>query len=187
MILAALHDEEARRQLSQLGEDADLAQRWCAADGPYGDLVRERARRAVAALGTVCPGQPVHLDEALVIAASLFDAGLFFETHELLEPHWRQARADTRRVLQGLIQIAVGYQHWVHGNVLGARALLRHGAARLRGCQVCGIDFEPFAAAVSRSSDKGQAALLSVPTFPRRPGSGLGSPKTRQPKTKAPP
>src|SRR5207249_698488 len=80
-------------------------------------------------------------------AAVLFDAGLAFEVHELLEPYWVRAHGDEREALQGLIQIAVGYQHLANGNLAGARALLDDGTTRTRGRSVAGIDCDAFARA----------------------------------------
>ena len=85
--------------------------------------MRERARRAHQAL-IHCPplrAEP-SLDETLAAAATLFDAGLHFEVHELLEPYWARGEGAERQALQGLIQIAVGYQHLANGNLGGARA-----------------------------------------------------------------
>ena len=68
---------------------------------------------------------------ALVSAALLFHAHLYFEVHELLEPYWLRAEGGDREALQGLIQVAVGFAHLANGNVGGARALLHDGCARV--------------------------------------------------------
>jgi len=44
----------------------------------------------------------------LDVAARLYEAALYFEVHEWLEPHWVTACGPTRETLQGLIQTAVG-------------------------------------------------------------------------------
>jgi hypothetical protein len=168
-ILAALHDGRARRQLISLGSDESIARGWCDPDeAAYGDVVRERAQRAAAALTEVALRASPNLDEALDVAALLFDAGLFFEVHEVLEPHWRRATGNTREALQGLIQVAVGYQHWVHGNVRGARALLEDGSARVRGRRVRSVILDGFGVAVGRSSQRVEVAPPAAPPFPRR-------------------
>jgi hypothetical protein len=64
-------------------------------------------------------------------AAALWNEGLFFEVHEVLEAVWRPARGDERRALQGVIQLAVAYHHLAHGNLRGARSLLVEGRQRL--------------------------------------------------------
>jgi hypothetical protein len=45
---------------------------------------------------------------------------------------WRRATGARRRLLHGLIQVAVGYEHNKRGNPRGRRSLLRQGAAKLR-------------------------------------------------------
>lgn len=61
----------------------------------------------------------------------LFNAGEFFEAHEVLEDVWRLAVGEERRFLQGLIQIAVALHHHSTGNLIGARSLLARGASKL--------------------------------------------------------
>ena len=108
----------------------------------------------------------MELETALAAAARLFDAALFFEVHEVLEPHWVLAGPELRDALQGVIQIAVGWQHFANGNLAGARALLADGATRLHGRRLAGIDFDSFARAASEAA----AVLPSAvpPPFPRR-------------------
>jgi hypothetical protein len=45
---------------------------------------------------------------------------------------WRRAKGSRRRLLHGLIQVAVGYEHNKRGNPRGMRSLLRQGATKLR-------------------------------------------------------
>jgi len=71
------------------------------------------------------------VEDAVARGVLVFNAGLFFEYHEVLEDHWRVAAGDGKRFLQGLIQVAVGLQHWQNGNYDGAVILLREGAHRL--------------------------------------------------------
>jgi hypothetical protein len=68
---------------------------------------------------------------AILRAAALWDARLFFEVHEVLEAVWQRATGDTRQALQGLIQIAVAFYHLAAGNLRGARQLVTDGRARL--------------------------------------------------------
>jgi predicted metal-dependent hydrolase len=87
--------------------------------------------------------------------------------HELLEPHWRRAQdAATRESLQGLIQIAVAWQHLANGNVAGARSLLAEGAARLQGRTLEGIALDGFARAALEAVHVLPRA--TPPAFPRR-------------------
>jgi len=129
--------------------------------------VAERAQRASAALAAAPLTPPADVPAALAAAARLFDAALFFEVHELLEPHWLAARGDTREALQGLIQIAVAWQHLANGNVAGARSLLADGAARLFGRTLDGIVLEGFGRAALEAAQALPRA--TPPAFPRRP------------------
>ena len=85
---------------------------------------------------------------ALAQSALLFDGGLYFEVHELLEPYWLRAAGRERETLQGLIQVAVGFHHLGNGNSAGARALLHDGAAKLLGRHIGGVAVDAFARAV---------------------------------------
>ena len=98
----------------------------------------------------------------------LFDAGLYFEVHEVLEPHWTRASGAGRQALQGLIQIAVAFQHLANSNIDGARSLLVEGGARLRDGRLPGLDLDRFAgAALAASTHLDDAPALVVPPFPR--------------------
>jgi predicted metal-dependent hydrolase len=71
------------------------------------------------------------LETALVQAALLFNAGLFFEVHEVLEAVWHRLRGEPRDFVQGLIQVAVALHHIERGNRAGARTLFAAGRAKL--------------------------------------------------------
>lgn len=113
------------------------------------------------------------VEDALARAALLFDARLYFEVHELLEPHWSRARGGEREALQGLIQVAAGYQHLANDNIRGGRALLASGSAKLRSSRLGTLDLEPFAGAVLGTlpglRDGEVFDWTSVPSFPRQP------------------
>ena len=144
IILTALGDPAARRQL----DAQDFA--WLGeATEEQAAIVRARARRA---------------SEALAAAAALFDAGLYFEVHELLEPYWTRAAGAERQALQGLIQVAVAFQHRDNGNVEGARSLLVDGSARLREGRLSGLALDRFAAAAGAAAARVDDA---APPFPR--------------------
>jgi Domain of unknown function (DUF309) len=199
LILDSLHDAEARKGLEALAAacadsrapaggwppafPADLFERrgkgltlksgWREHAAEFG----ERVARAWHAIGT----RPLdHADAplavALTAAGALFDAGLYFEVHEALEPYWMRAAGDEREALQGLIQVAVGLQHLANGNLGGARALLHDGCAKILGRGLEGLDLEPFARATQRCLDSVLALgaeaptrfdWTSVPRFPR--------------------
>ena len=162
MILEAVDDVQARRALAALAEAPDA---WLAADeGQWAALLAQRARRASEALTTRPPSATRGLDAALEAAATLYAAGLHFEVHELLEPHWVAASGETREALQGVIQAAVGWQHLANDNVAGARSLLSEGAARLHGRRLGGLDFDAFARATAVAASRLPAA--TPPPFP---------------------
>ncbi len=202
LILDSLHDPEARRGLEAVvAVCADP--RACArvADLPEGaprDLFEERdgglrlksgwkeyeaelcdrSRRAWRVIDSR-PMEPsdAPLGRALVAAALLFDAGLYYEVHELMEPYWMRAVGGDREALQGLIQIAVGFQHLANGNVTGARALLADGCAKTLGRELDGLDLDAFAraarACLGQVASRGVDAARdfdwrAVPRFPAR-------------------
>ncbi len=56
-----------------------------------------------------------------------FNRQEFFEAHEAWEKLWLKAGKE-KRFLQGLIQIAAGYHHYMHENKEGAILFLRRGS-----------------------------------------------------------
>lgn len=73
--------------------------------GSYTALKAPRYTEALA--GWEPTGQP--RSDALRLAERLFNAGLYFDTHEYLETAWRQAEGPWKAVIQGLIQVAAGF------------------------------------------------------------------------------
>jgi hypothetical protein len=123
-------------------------------------------------LSTPEPSLGSVLDEA----ADLFDAGLYFEVHELLEPYWMRAEGKEREALRGLIQVAVGFHHLANGNLAGARSLLDEGSTKLAGRTLGGRAVGAFAMAVRQTLGAivqlgGQAGRTvdcsTLPRFPR--------------------
>jgi predicted metal-dependent hydrolase len=68
----------------------------------------------------------------LVAGSRLFNRREYYKGHDEWEEVWRRATGARRRLLHGLIQVAVGYEHLKRGNMRGMRSLLRQGAAKLR-------------------------------------------------------
>jgi predicted metal-dependent hydrolase len=168
-ILAALHDDGARRELAALSAPDAAARSLSSEDARWAESLAARARHACAAMA----GRPLHsarsdLGQAVEDAAALFDGGLHFEVHELLEPHWASSDGDTREALQGLIQAAVGFQHLANGNRAGARSLLLDASRRLHGRTLLGRDLEPFAGAIAQAAARvADGQVVAAPTFPR--------------------
>lgn len=91
----------------------------------------------------------------------LFNAGEFFECHEVLEQEWTPERGPRRLFLQSLIHVAVGFYHDGRGNCVGAerqlRKALRKLAAYLPECE--GIDTDRLyrdVSAVLRAVERGE-------------------------------
>ena len=106
---------------------SDLAAEFRAASlrlGAYSRALEALYRRATRSRGEV--------EGALEEAACLFNEGLFFEVHEVLEAVWLRQDGQARRLLQGLIQIAVGFHHLENKNLNGALSLLLEGWGKAR-------------------------------------------------------
>lgn len=90
------------------------------------------------------------VEQALQEAACLFNEGLFFEAHEVLEAVWLRQEEPARPFLQGLIQIAVGFHHLENNNLRGCLFLLKEGVEKVRGCgpNRFGLDLDRFIAQI---------------------------------------
>ena len=78
----------------------------------------------------------------LLEGIALFNAGEYFECHEVLEDIWRAESDSVRALYQGILQIGVAYYHLHRGNWRGAVKLLDGGIDKvsrfLPGCM--GVD-----------------------------------------------
>jgi predicted metal-dependent hydrolase len=126
-IVGALESEGGVPELRRLARDFPAAP----------DDVETAARRlqrgfevAEAYHREIAPTVPP-FERALVQGALLFQAGLFFEVHEVLEHVWRELAGARRTVVQGLIQVAVGMHHLAHENARGALSVFASARARL--------------------------------------------------------
>ncbi len=57
------------------------------------------------------------------IAIALWNHGLFFEVHEIVEDAWREALGAERDIMQAMIRAAGGQVHRAGGNEKGARRM----------------------------------------------------------------
>ncbi len=71
-----------------------------------------------------------------------FNAGRFFEAHELWEELWLAAPEPEKTFLQGMIQVAAAFHHHGRGNARGRQSLLAAGMAKLA---ICPDDFRGLA------------------------------------------
>ena len=70
---------------------------------------------------------------AVVAGLEAYDAGDFFEAHELMEPAWMgTADLAERNLIQGLIKVAAADVHGVRANPPGVRRNLEGARDRLR-------------------------------------------------------
>jgi uncharacterized protein len=67
----------------------------------------------------------------LRVGVHMFNAGEYFEQHEVLEELWRAEPGPIRELYQGILQVGVGCYHLQRGNYHGAVTLLDRGLARL--------------------------------------------------------
>ncbi len=61
----------------------------------------------------------------------LIRSGAYFDAHEELEDEWREAPAEERDFLQGLVHVAVAWLHAERGNPPGCERQLEKAARRL--------------------------------------------------------
>ena len=82
----------------------------------------------------------------------LFNAGDWFEAHEVWEDLWSENHGDERRFYQGMIQAAVGLCHFSNGNLGGAAKLYRSAKDYMSRCPatLLGLDIAAFWAAMER-------------------------------------
>lgn len=64
-----------------------------------------------------------HSTDAFFRSLVLWDEGLFFEVHEILEQDWLQSSGTAKLILQAMIRAAGMYVHLDHGNVKGAASM----------------------------------------------------------------
>ena len=120
---------------------------------------------------------------------ALFDRGAYFEAHEVWEAAWLGEKGKTRRLLQGLIQIAAAFYKLSRGDAPGgALKLLDAGLARLDGVEdrdAGRLPLSRFREATARTRERvaewarGESAPPDRKGFPRlragpRPAGGPG-------------
>ena len=71
-------------------------------------------------------------NEPLAEGVRLFNAGEYFECHEVLEDLWRAEEGPLKDLYQGLIKAAVALYHAERGNFEGAARVLERGFPQLR-------------------------------------------------------
>jgi predicted metal-dependent hydrolase len=96
---------------------------------------------------------------------ALFNAGLYFECHELLESVWRAIPGPDKAFYHGLVQVAAAFYHYEKHNRHGARTLLTKGLLKLAGFpdRYQGIDLNAFQNLLQPWADYFQTAAPPPP------------------------
>ena len=97
-----------------------------------------------------------------------FNAGDYFEAHEVWEDLWHDTAGPDRRFFQGLIQAAVAVYHAGNGNARGARRLFHSGRQYMSAYPIrhLGLDVPAFWAGLA-------AALADLLPDPPPDGAAL--------------
>lgn len=129
--------------------------------------------RAAAGEPTIADDLRLAPGDALPLAQRLIDEARPFHAHEVLEIAWKSVPPGERQVWKGLAQIAVGLTHARRGNDVGAKALLRRGAAAVAahpGDLPAGLDIGIVRAAgelADRIEKSGLSSLTEADLRPR--------------------
>ena len=118
-----------------------VANRWLAkVDGPaYHDYIH---RRMAAYRGIIRQSSVIGFADPRGFAPLLWNAGLFFELHELLEIVWKETRDSERTAIKGLIQAAGVCVHSLRGNWRAAKGLAVRARKNISGGMLF-LDFVP--------------------------------------------
>lgn len=174
--LARLADEHGA---PLFGADGALAEAFA----PLEDYATDRARRFAAACSWLREGGG--LGDAVEAARAAWDAGLFFEVHEILEPVWLETSGVHKVALQGLIMAGAAMHHLTQSNHAGAAGLLREAAQRLRDSRAGWppLALGPFAdalaklgAAVARGDVQSIADVQELPVLDRSTSTSAPAP-----------
>ena len=85
-------------------------------------------------------------DSRFMAGIAHFNAGEFFEAHEVWEELWMECASAERRFVQALIQAAVAMHHFRRGNAAGARRLFHSGRRYMEPYRprFWGLDIDDF-------------------------------------------
>jgi len=76
-------------------------------------------------------GEIRDLPELVWEGIALFNAGDYFDAHEVLETAWRAEKKPVRRLYQGILQAGITYYHIQRGNPAGALKLVNRAIPHL--------------------------------------------------------
>jgi predicted metal-dependent hydrolase len=94
----------------------------------------------------------------------LMRAERWFDAHEELEEEWREAPAEERNFLQGLVHVTVAWHHAAKGNRPGAERQLEKAARRLAAYAPAhrGVDVAAVLGQVEAASARVAECLLDL-------------------------
>lgn len=98
----------------------------------------------------------------------LFNAGQFFESHEVLEGIWLKSEGVERELLHALIQSAAALHHFQRGNLKGALNVYRRARNKLATLprNILRLDAQDFAEQLGRFFDAVSNRQSPIPSFP---------------------
>ncbi len=105
-----------------------------------------------------------------LLGIELFNAGRYFESHELFEEVWLTSDGAEREFLHALIQSAAALHHYQRGNMKGASSVYRRARNKLEKLPriLLRLDTQDFAERLGRFFDavlNGQSPIPSPPTI----------------------
>jgi hypothetical protein len=114
----------------------NIAQNWRVQNvsSLYADYIDDRLRRYENVFDAVQTGG---INDPLQQASVIWNQGLFFEFHDLLEPLWQAAKGDQRQALKGLIKAAGVYIHLEQQHHQAAQSLAMKSYDLLRQYPHC--------------------------------------------------
>ncbi len=99
----------------------------------------------------------------------LFNAGEFYECHEVLEELWLRVAGDERALLQALIQTAAALHHYQRGNIKGALSVQQRALEKLSQLppRVLQLDTQAFALDLQRFFAQASPSSKQPLPFPK--------------------
>ncbi len=99
--------------------------------GPYLAYFRQQTSRLLDVLRFLTTDGRPRASTDLQRGLALFNAGLFFECHELLEGLWKATSGPDKDFYHGVVQVAAAFYHFEKHNRHGAVTLLTKGRDKL--------------------------------------------------------
>lgn len=122
-VIVVMEDLDQRAEAARNGADFALSRSSLVAELP--SLLRKFARTPDAALTTELDcqcGEPMPAEGLQAIA--LFNAGNYYQQHDLFEALWMAEPGPVRNLYQAILQVGVAYYQITRGNARGAVKML---------------------------------------------------------------